>query len=146
MAILDIAPLLNRIVIDGNSGCWNYTGPTNAGGYSEGYGMVSIRGRSYYTHRLSYMLEFGPIPDGLVIDHLCRNTLCCNPFHLEPVTHRENMLRGKKAKQTHCIHGHPFDAANTWINSYGHRACKACRASRERARRAQRRENARADG
>jgi hypothetical protein len=65
------------------------------------------------THRIAYELACGPIPDGLVIDHLCRNTLCLTPEHLEPVTSRTNLMRGfspssENARKTHCDRGHPF--------------------------------------
>lgn len=103
-----------------------------------GYGMTG----GNMAHRRSYQLFVGPIPQGLVIDHLCRNRWCVNPAHLEPVTHRVNLLRGdtqtrRHAEQTHCVHGHPFDAANTY-RWRGSRVCRTCRRLREAARRAAR--------
>jgi hypothetical protein len=73
----------------------------------------------------------GPVPDGLELDHLCRNPGCVNPDHLEPVTHKENMLRGfnpsaTNARKTHCHKGHFFDAENTYIATTGARRCRTC--------------------
>jgi HNH endonuclease len=69
--------------------CWLWTAATNYG-----YGVFRIDRRSIYAHRYAYELLVGPIPDGLQLDHLCRVPPCVNPTHLEPVTHRENILRG----------------------------------------------------
>jgi hypothetical protein len=77
-------------------------------------------------HRWAYEAFVGPIPEGLEIDHLCRNRACVNPAHLDPVTHQENMSRGKAARMTHCHKGHPFDEANTRMEAYGSRRCKEC--------------------
>lgn len=77
--------------------CYIWQGSTNG----RGYGIISYRGRRSYVHRVTYELEHGPIPKGLMIDHLCRRTLCCNPAHLEAVTNRENTLRGKVSALRH---------------------------------------------
>lgn len=120
--------------------CWPWTAAT--GGSSGAYGVLAfkVNGRTIhqYAHRLAYELEIGPIAEGLEIDHLCRNPICVNPAHLEPVTHRENVLRGEatsaqNARKTHCIHGHLLSGANVAITKLGHRYCRACRQLRRRA-------------
>jgi hypothetical protein len=90
---------------------------------------------------VSYETFVGPIPDGLTIDHLCCNPPCINPEHLEVVTMRENLRRGRSpvgvnARRTHCLHGHAFDERNTWICKEGKRHCRECHRLREQARRA----------
>lgn len=69
--------------------CWEWTGCLN----SKGYGCVQIDKKRHLTHRASYQLHIGDIPDGLTLDHLCRNKKCCNPHHLEPVSVGENVRR-----------------------------------------------------
>ena len=107
-------------------GCWEWKGTVDKPGYS----IIFICGKSTKAHRFSWELHNGKIPDGLTIDHLCRNRACVNPAHLEPVTHRENIIRGispvaENAKKTHCKYGHPFDDKNTYFLR-GHRQCRIC--------------------
>lgn len=85
-----IERLRARTVEDENA-CWNWIGALN----SKGYGCISTGGKNKngLVHRVSYELHVGPIPDGLTIDHLCRNKVCVNPAHLEPVTIRTNIRR-----------------------------------------------------
>lgn len=111
--------------------CWVWTASLRPDGYGQFRIGGRIDGRNVRAHQVSYELLVGPIPEGLVIDHLCRNRACVNPSHLEPVTHRINIIRGegasaKAARAIHCKRGHPFDAENTIIRSNGKRLCKAC--------------------
>lgn len=94
-----------------------------------GYGAFKIGRKTYRAHRVAYTLWVGEIPDGLVLDHLCRNTACVNPSHLEPVTDYENKLRGLRnqhSAKTHCPKGHPYSEENTYRNPRGHRFCRTC--------------------
>lgn len=114
--------------------CWNYLGPFFFSHSNLIYGVHwtnDIR-KLQRAHRLSYEAHKGKIPKGLTIDHLCRNTICINPEHLEAVTNKENVLRGISfsainAKKTHCLKGHPFSGKNLLIlkNSKG-RWCRIC--------------------
>ena len=106
-----------------------------------GYTKIGIDNRTYLTHRVAYETFIGPIPDALVLDHLCRQRACCNPEHLEPVTTRENLLRGDtlpaaETAMTHCQANHEFTPGNTRVTSRGKRACRACDAIRARKYRA----------
>ena len=97
----------------------------------KGYGQISVEGRKQLTHRVAYELLVGPIPDGLQLDHLCRNRACWRPDHLEPVTNRVNTLRGDKvtarsAQVTHDPYGHPYSGDNLIISSQGRRVCRIC--------------------
>lgn len=114
------------------SGCWLWTAANNGR-----YGQICIDGRTEYSHRVAYEAMVGPISDGLVIDHLCRTSLCVNPDHMEPVTQRENTLRGVgpaavNAKKTHCPAGHEYTEGNIMRISKGSRLCRECQRSRVR--------------
>lgn len=118
----------SKYVIDPDTGCWLWT----AGKGSRGYGQFFFDGSVVMAHRFAYAVLRGPIPDGLQIDHLCRVRHCVNPDHMEPVTPKENTLRGegvaaRQARQTHCKRGHAFDDGNTARGTKGERVCRACR-------------------
>lgn len=136
---------IQRVEVTTN-GCWIWTGAKTGGGY----GIMSHHSENISTHRFAYEAVIGPIPEKLHIDHLCRNRICCNPIHLEPVTQRENLLRGetliaRNMLVTHCPKGHPYDEANTYLMKLPNRPhhgryCRACHNERERIRYQQNRE------
>lgn len=116
--------------------CWEWFGPV----HTKGYGLLKVDGATRLAHRLSYEMLVGPIPEGLVIDHLCRVTHCVNPDHLEAVTQRENIRRGvnpaaASMSKEHCTAGHEFTPENTYVppKRPNRRQCKACQRSRVHA-------------
>jgi hypothetical protein len=131
--------VLRRVVM-GPDGCWIFTGSKDKLGYGRATTGSRADGtkRPVLTHRVTYEHFTGLIPDGLELDHLCRTPACCNPAHLEPVTHRENLLRGNgvgaiNAAKTQCPHGHAYSPENTAIWADGQRRCLTCRRARQRA-------------
>ncbi len=111
--------------------CWEWTASVKPNGYGQFSVVRDGKWLKSYAHRYSYELIVGPIPEGLQLDHLCRNKACVNPNHLEPVTNRENQIRGNGVgglnfRKTHCKHGHEFTPENTYIRPAGTRECRAC--------------------
>jgi hypothetical protein len=132
-----------RLAFEAITGCWLWLG-LSKWTVSGPYGRISVNNRSTYTHQFFYQLFGGQVPRGLELDHLCRNTLCCNPDHLEAVTHAENIRRSRSgevtrrrhAKQTHCKRGHALTGDNvrmTHAHGYPLRACRACQQMHRRA-------------
>jgi hypothetical protein len=132
---LVIERITPRCVVNESSGCWEWQGARNGGGY----GTIHFEGGTKYIHRLVAASAYGPIPDGLQVDHLCRNRICCRPDHLELVTQRTNLLRGESftgiaSRRTHCAAGHEYTPDNTGLRAdNGTRVCRTCH--RERSRR-----------
>lgn len=128
-----------RVSIDESTGCWLWTA-----GRSGGYARIKIGRSSVNAHRVAYQLLVGPIPEGTELDHLCRVRHCVNPEHVEPVTRKENILRGesptaRNARKTHCEHGHAFTPENTIVRPSGWRGCRLCgRAAQRRYKRRRR--------
>lgn len=127
----------------GGDGCWPWQGVITVYGYGVLLVGSKVRGtrRRLMAHRVSYELLVGPIPDGLQIDHLCRNRACVRPDHLEPVTNRENQLRGQgpvgeQMRRDHCINGHPFNHVYVSDGRFRQRRCTVCDNESRRRRRA----------
>lgn len=128
--------LLERLArlyrIDDATGCWFYALWVDP---ISGYARIKVDGRVRLAHRVSYEAHKGPIPEGLTLDHLCRNRSCGNPDHLEPVPSGVNVLRGvgptaRNATKIECKNGHPFHSENTSIikrvDGRTFRRCKTC--------------------
>ena len=114
-----------------DSKCWEWQGSK----YPNGDGQCYMPGMTRYAHKVSYIQCIGEVPEGLDLDHLCRNRLCVNPAHLEPVTRQTNVLRGigfipEKARATHCNYGHEYTEINTYRAPNQTRHCKICRRRR----------------
>jgi HNH endonuclease len=115
--------------------CRLWAGPTTKR-TGKGYGMMRLipSGKKYLVHRLVWEAFNGPVPEGLELDHLCRNSLCWWPDHLEPVTHAENIRRGDAPavaraywkNKTHCPSGHPYSGDNLYVTPQGERKCRVC--------------------
>jgi hypothetical protein len=121
------------------SECWEWLGAKLHRGHGIfHYTLIPGQHQQTTAHRFAYERLVGAIPEGLQLDHLCRNPGCVNPAHLEPVTGRENVLRGVgptaiNARKTHCIHGHEFTPENTYRSKKGGRECRACLSIRQAA-------------
>lgn len=112
--------------------------------YAQEYGYFYYQGRMVYAHRWAYEAFVGPIPEGMTIDHLCRNGLCVYPAHLEAVPHIINIQRGngqvhpirREAAGGLCRRGHWMDVDNTYVRPSGKTDCRRCHADRNRLARA----------
>ena len=132
---------MSKISIDNQTGCWNWTGYIDAGGY----GRIMYRNHQESAHRVFYAWKVKKLPRGKSkyipqLDHLCNNRQCCNPEHLELVSLKENILRGnspsaKHARQTHCKNGHLLPKEFNYFkpNRKGVRICKICAYEHERS-------------
>lgn len=137
---------ISRVDTSDPDACWIWPGAM-----SRGYGKVGVGGSNEgkrrppaQVHRVVYEGMVGSIPEGMELDHLCRVRACCNPRHLEPVTHRENGRRGFglpgiNARKDRCVRDHFFDTENTYITSSGTRTCRRCHRDYEADRRARQR-------
>lgn len=134
-----IQHILDRLVAVG--ACWEWQGPRQK---AYGHGAVWNQGTTRPAYRVVYEHLVGPVPDGLELDHTCRNPPCCNPAHLEPVTHAENMRRGSQSfdSRTHCQRGHELTASTVgWNAANQRRFCRKCKTLRRRGYRAQQAQN-----
>ena len=126
-----LRPLAERIAersrVVPETGCIEWVGRLGR----NGYGQIRVGDKRPVVHRAAWELVNGPIPEGMQLDHLCRNRSCLNLAHLAVVTSRENTLRGdtipaRYLSRTSCGHGHPFTPENTYIRKGGARICRTC--------------------
>ena len=112
--------IVNRI--DATGDCWEWTLKPD----KKGYGVA----RNQRAHRFVWEALVGEIPEGLETDHLCKNTICVKPDHMEMVTHAENVRRSsnRNGRKTHCPQGHEYSFDNTYLYS-GRRYCRTCSAA-----------------
>lgn len=127
--MVSIEEIKNNILVDNESGCWNWIRAKTFG-----YGVVAYPKKITRVHRIMYENYYGDIPSGMQIDHLCRNRACCNPKHLEAVTQKTNLYRGENPKivahiNGTCVKGH--DKKNFYIRKNGQVAyCRICKLNR----------------
>lgn len=143
MTTEELATLVKRIQAKGvtsHGGCVIWTGMAwSPKDPSRRYGYIKHCGKKLRVHRIVFLAEYGPLPSGTVPDHLCRNTLCINPLHMEAVTARENTLRGIgptaiNARKTMCNKGHPLHGDNVWLRpNTRERWCRTCMRARRSA-------------
>lgn len=131
----------SKIRVNQATDCWDWMAARNGAGYGRYYlrwDKAMKKRITIQAHRFAYEFLVGPIEVGLEPDHTCRNPGCCNPAHLEVVTHQVNVMRGTApdaarayfAAINQCPHGHPYDAGNTFVKrqrlGYRHRSCREC--------------------
>lgn len=125
----------SKYKLDNETGCWLWQGALGGSGFYGTYAWryinkLGIRCKKQMpAHRITYTIFKGIIPNGLILDHLCRNHACGNPDCLEAVTHKENQNRGLNcALKTECRNGHQYTEDNIYIDpTRGWRECRACR-------------------
>ncbi len=123
--------------------CWQWLASTNEQGYGQIKADYGLGNKKYYAHRVAFEKAKGPVPEGLVVDHICKNPGCVNSAHLRAVTKLENTMIGNgfyavNGRKTHCDRGHLFSPENTVIRSDGgKRRCRICKNFQEKRRRRQ---------
>lgn len=122
-------------------GCWLWKGDKDP----KGYARIKIEGKKKRAHKVAYETVYGPVPEGLQLDHFaCDTKHCVNPDHVRPTTALENVLRSnnigsRNAAKTHCPQGHPYTDENTYFTSDKRRRCRACLRERWRQERERKR-------
>lgn len=136
------ARIFEKVEMVTECGCWIWMGALTTKNYGEMRFRDSPGPELFLVHRIAFFLFRGAIPEELELDHLCRTTVCVNPWHLEPVTHEENMRRGRVGwnfrEVTHCPQGHAYDGNNLIVKRKAKgrtsRVCRECRKVQRRNR------------
>lgn len=134
---MNVQPVEERFwsKVEFTDGCWLWTAGLNSNRYAQFNTKLCRKTKTYTGHRLAFRELRGEIPEGLELDHLCRVRHCVNPWHLEPVSRQENILRGLtvpalRVARTHCPQGHEYNAQNTRVSGRNQRSCKQCHRDR----------------
>lgn len=113
--------------------CWTALTSVGSHGYAQiGWRDETGRARMTLMHRVAYAMSHGPIPRGLVVDHLCHNRTCCNPAHLQLLSNEANSARQVRSYAGKCKHGHAYTPENTYRDGKGYRRCRECARARSR--------------
>lgn len=129
----------SKVDVNESTGCWEWSGSKGV----DGYGLFAVQRRTKRAHRIAYQALVSDIPDGKLCDHLCRVRNCVRPDHIELVSHRENVSRGRVsqanrerfARMTHCARGHELSGSNLYRKpKTGRRECNECRRIKARER------------
>lgn len=135
---LDRLSFWSRVEFGHPDECWPWTQSIGSHGYGQTWDGVTVR----LAHRVAWaMWHRQQIPDGMTIDHECRNRICCNPRHLRVMTNLENARDNGMASRTHCPHGHAYTEDNTYRTAKGHRICRRCTLDSQAAERRRARED-----
>ena len=119
----------SNVLITDQYECWEWQGCDEP--YHGGYARFWYEGQTYYASRLSWVINHGDVPEGMVVCHSCDNRKCVSPFHLWLGTQAENIRdmvekgRDVNSKKRYCRNEHPFNAENTYT-LHGHRYCRTC--------------------
>lgn len=126
LSIAECIPYWNSRSLTNERGCWLWQGAT----HRQGYAQAGHGGKVHLLHKLVWEHLNGPVPSGLELDHKCRVNQCWNPEHMEPVTHRTNVIRGDTDRshmnKTHCPRGHEYTESNLYVSSNRQRICRTC--------------------
>ena len=124
-----------RVEVGSLTQCWPWRLSTGSHGYGQvGWSLGDGRHSMTTAHRVAWQALFGPLPEGLTVDHVCHNRVCCNPTHLRLLTNRDNAADNGQRDKSHCPKGHVYAGTNLIVNRKGHRFCRRCREEHNRAR------------